>query len=208
MRQHRTVRDLTVLALALLLGGCFNAFNAFEPLDSNFQPQGRTIAVIPGSTNEMSVVMAQLVTESLQRQSRYQVMPQAQIAKTLGVYPQNIKGPFRSAYLEIDVSWDLIDRQTVIGIQRKLGVDYLYVVWAPSSVISHGGSYTRLSYTGMNIIAQLFESPVSKEVGRGTVRLDARKKDQDVLKESIDKWVQQLATRTGMARDTETSSKK
>ena len=75
-----------------------------------------------------------------------------------------VKGPYKSAYFEIDVDYGKTDMARVKELQQHLGVDYLYVLWAPATV-SHGGStFFSKNYPVTQIVAQLFESP-GKEVG-------------------------------------------
>jgi hypothetical protein len=87
-----------------------------------------------------------------------------------------VKGPYKSAYFEIDVDYAKTDMARVKELQQHLGVDYVYVLWAPATV-SHGNSGWFLKhYLVTQIVAQLFESPGGKEVGRGqyAVRVDIR----------------------------------
>lgn len=93
-----------------------------------------TVAVIAGVTEDANLAIVTAVTQSLQSQSRQPVVSQAQIARTLTPYPQNIQGPYRRAYFEIEIDWDRTDKAKIAGIQRALGVDYLCVIWAPTSV--------------------------------------------------------------------------
>src|SRR5215470_8039352 len=94
-----TMRLRAVLAavLAVAASGCFNAFNV---LDSDFKPKGRSLAVLAGVPEEGNVVVAALIADELRKQSRYQIVSNAQIAKAVNPYPQVIKGPYRSAYFQ------------------------------------------------------------------------------------------------------------
>jgi hypothetical protein len=190
MRGATSLRAALAFALALAVSGCFNAFNV---LDSDFKPRGRSIAVLAGVPEEANVAVAALVADELRKQSRYQVVPHAQVAKTIKPYPQAIKGPYRSAYFAIDVDWGLTDRQKLTALQHALGVDYLYVIWAPTAV-SYGGSGANLQLVG-----QLFEFPGAKEVGHGAFQLFVQK-DSDHLKQGAEKVARQVAEETGMLK--------
>ena len=191
MRIRPALRVAAAVVLALAASGCFNAFNL---LDDNFKPKGRSIAVLAGVPEDANLAVVALVTEELRKQSRYQVMSQAQIAGAVKPYPQVIKGPYRSAYFEVDVDWKLTDKQKLTALQRALGVDYLYVVWAPTAV-SYGGSGANLKLVG-----QLFEFPGAKEVGHGAFQLLLQKDKPDYLKQGAEKVARQLAEETGMLK--------
>jgi hypothetical protein len=185
-----TLRLVFMAALALALCGCFRAF---EMVDGGFTPKGRSIAVLAGLPEDLNVGVAALVADELGKQSRYQVMSRAQIAKVLKPYPQQIKGPYRSAYFEIDVDWGLTDKQKLAAIQRVLGVDYLYVMWAPTAVSS--GSARAAS---LQLVGQLFEFPGGKEIGHGVFQLHISKDDPKYVKRGAADVARQLAEKTGM----------
>jgi len=185
-----TLRLACVAALALALCGCFRAF---EMVDGSFTPKGRSIAVLAGLPEDGNAAIAALVADELRKQSRYQVMSQTQIAKALKPYPQQIKGPYRSAYFAIDVDWGLTDKPKLASIQRVLGVDYLYVMWAPTAVSS--GSDRAVA---LQLVGQLFEFPGGKEIGHGVFQLHISKDDAKYVKRGAEEVARQLAERTGM----------
>jgi hypothetical protein len=186
------LRFALVAVLTLALGGCFTPF---QMVDGNFTPKGRSIAVIAALPEEGNAAIAALVADELRKQSRYQVMSRAQIAQALKPYPQMIKGPYRSAYFEIDVDWRLTDKQKLAAIQRSLGVDYLYVMWTPTAVEAGKNA------SNLHLIGQLFEFPGAKEVGHGAFQLYIRKDDATNLKKGAEKVARQLAEKTGMLAD-------
>lgn len=93
-----------------------------------------TVAVITGVPEEASRKIAAAVAESLQLQSKLPVLADAQIAKTISNYPGYIQGPYLRAYFEIEVDWSHTDMTRIAAIQRELGADFLYVIWAPSAI--------------------------------------------------------------------------
>ncbi|MER3423464.1 MAG: hypothetical protein C4293_09765, partial [Nitrospiraceae bacterium] len=78
------------------------------------------------------------MTEGLEKNSRFHVLSQKQVAQAVPHYPQHIKGPYNSAYLEIDVGYSKTDVGKIGEIQKRLGVDYLYVLWAPTTTSYRG----------------------------------------------------------------------
>ena len=159
--RHPLILFWGFLALAVITSGCATFHLTQEP----FQPKGRKLAVISGLTNPSSLLVAQALGDELGKTSRFQVLSQRQVAQAIPHYPQMVKGPYKSAYFEIDVDYGKTDMARVKELQQHLGVDYLYVLWAPATV-SHGGStFFSKNYPVTQIVAQLFESP-GKEVGR------------------------------------------
>lgn len=189
MRIRPALRLAFAAMLALAASGCFNAFYV---IDDNFKPKGRSIAVLAGLPEDANLAVAALVTDELRKQSRYRVVSQAQIAEAVKPYPQLVKGPYRSAYFEIDVDWSLTDKQKLAAMQRSLGVDYLYVMWAPTAVSSGGKG------SSLHVIAQLFGFPGAKEIGHGAFQLYIQKDDATHLKQGAEKVARQLAEKTGM----------
>ncbi len=203
MTVARYMRNIIVLFLLLFINACFSTFNL---VDQNFKPKGRTIAVISGLNNDPNMLAALHMTDALRKNSRFQVMPQKQVAQSLGSYPQNIKGPYKSSYFQIDTDYSSTDIKKVRQIQQQLGVDYLYVMWTPSATITNGKFYT------YNIVAQLFEGPSSKEVGNGAFGATAGKTDcclvpkpndedkANAIKDTTEYVAKKIAEKTGMQK--------
>ena len=184
---------LSLLTLMANSGCSFHNVD-FSLTDSEFKPRGKSIAVISGTKEPQNVALARMVSDSLRKKSRYQVASATQISQALDPYPQTIKGPYKSAYLYIDTDWDLGDREKIANLHRALGVDYLYVIWAPISV-SNGGSISSVP-----AVAQLFEQPNAKEVAQTTIDLLMGDEGNEYLKEGVEELTRELAEQTKMAK--------
>jgi hypothetical protein len=185
-------RDIAVIGLLLLVGGCATFHLTEEP----FQPRGKTLAVISGLTNASSLTLAETLSRELGKASRFQVFSQKQIAQAIPNYPQFVKGPYKSAYFDIDVDYARTDLVRVKALQEHLGADYVYVLWAPATT-SHGGSSLLFKqYPVTHVVAQLFESPGGKEVGRShyAVRIDDQ--THQALPDDMRLVAQELAEKT------------
>ncbi len=192
MRHTFSQRSWLAIGVALLISGCATFHLTQEP----FQPKGKKLAVIAGLTNPGSLYAAQALADELGKTSRFQVLSQKQVAQAIPNYPQLVKGPYKSAYFEIDVDYGRTDLARVKELQHHLGVDYLYVLWAPATV-SHGGStFFFKNYPIMQIVAQLFESPGGKEVGgsQDAIRIDDE--THEVLRDDMQRVAQELAEKT------------
>ena len=189
-----TLRALLGLAVFLALNGCAHYTVDFSLSDKSQPIRGKSIAVISGTREAQNVEIAKMVADSLRKGSRYQVASSAQIAKAVEAYPLNIKGPYKSAYYYIDTDWDLGDRKKIAEIQHALGVDYLYVIWAPIAVSSNNNPVY-----GIPAVAQLFEQPHAKEVAQTSIQIFTGDKENLYLKEGVEEVARQLAEETKMA---------
>ena len=123
------------------------------------------------------------------------MLSQQQVAQAIPHYPQMVKGPYKSAYFEIDVDYGKTDMARVKELQQHLGVDYLYVLWAPATV-SHGGStFFSKNYPVTQIVAQLFESP-GKEVGRSQYGVRVDDQTHQILTDDMHRVAEELAQKT------------
>jgi hypothetical protein len=152
-----------VVVVSLSFSGC----STFQLTQEPFRHNGKKLAVIPGLTNLSSVQAAQALGEAVGKASRFEVLQQKQVAVAIPNYPQMIKGPYASAYFEIDEDYTKTDLARVSEIQKHLGVDYLYILWAPASVQSGGQGWFSKNRPLVHIVAQVFEFPGAKEIGHG-----------------------------------------
>ncbi len=182
------------LFLVLASSACSHYQVDLSMKESDFKPRGKSIAVISGTKETQNVVIAKMVSDSLRKKSRYQVATPAQIAQAIESYPQTIKGPYKSAYLYIDTDWDLGDRKKIANIHRTLGVDYLYVIWAPIALSQNGHPISTVP-----AVAQLFEQPNAKEVAKTSIQLFVGDENSVFLKEGVDEIARQLAEETKMS---------
>ena len=192
MRRSSDMRCWITLGVTLVLSGCATFHLTQEP----FQPKGKTLAVISGLTNASSLSVAQALGDELGKTSRFQILSQKQVAQAIPNYPQLVKGPYKSAYFEIDVDYSKTDVARVKDLQHHLGVDYVYVLWAPATV-SHGGSSLFFkNYPVTQIVAQLFESPGGKEVGRSQYAVRVDDQTHQVLSDDMRRVARELAEKT------------
>jgi hypothetical protein len=185
-------RSWLAIGIALLISGCATFHLTQEP----FQPKGKKLAVIAGLTNPSSLKAAQALADELGKTSRFQVLSQMQVAQAIPNYPQLVKGPYKSAYFEIDVDYGRTDLARVKELQQHLGVDYVYVLWAPATVSHGGSSFFFKNYPITQVVAQLFESPVGKEVGRSQYAIRVDDETHEVLRDDMQRVARELAEKT------------
>lgn len=190
----RGIQVVLGLTIILMASGCSHYSVSFNLTNGNFKPKGKSIAVISGVKEEQSVVLAQLVSDTLRKISRYQVVSTEKISQAVVPYPQTIKGPYKSAYFHIDTDWSLSDRKKIADIQRALGVDYLYVIWAPIALSNNGRPVLTVLAIG-----QLFEPPNAKEIAQTEMYLTRGDDKNLYFKEGADEIARQLAEETRMA---------
>src|SRR5574340_928811 len=153
----QTIRAVFILAVVSMLAGCFDTFSLVE---TDYRPRGKSIAVISGLDSEANVIMAARMTEAFRKNTRFQVMPHKQAAQAIPNYPVKIKGPYTSAYFDIEADYGNTDKKKIRDIQQKLGVDYLYVIWTPTATVVQGSIHQ------LHVIAQMFDAS-GKEIGNG-----------------------------------------
>lgn len=187
--------------IALFLTACISTF---DPVSSDVRFKGKTMAVIAGLDNEPNLQLAQAMSESLRKQTRFQVMSHKQAAQKIAGYPVKVQGPWKSAYFEIEVDYTKTDMKKVRSIQQQLGVDYLYVLWTPSETVYNGKIHS------LNVIGQMFEN--GKEVGNGRFNATAGHTDcclvpapndrdkADAMKDTSDYVAKQIGEKTGMLK--------
>jgi len=125
--------------LVIILCGC----HTFKLTTQNFQPKGKRLAIISGLENDTNMMLAHYMSEAFVQYSTFEIIPQERIAKLVKGYPYDIKGPYSSAYMEIDFDFSLTDVEQLHRIQKKLGADYLYVLWSPITISHNNGmNYT------------------------------------------------------------------
>jgi hypothetical protein len=180
---------IMVVALALGLSGC----STFQLLDRNFTLHGRTLAVISGLSDDTNLLAAKLLTESITKDSFFRVMSQRDIAQTIPNYPLHVQGPYQPAYLEVDVDFSQTDIKKLAEIQKRLGVDYLYVIWMPTA-IKHRTAIMRGANPPLQMFTQLFDGRT--EVGRGNYRPHFGVRAQ--IQKDLDVVAKELVNRTLM----------
>ncbi len=156
---------LKLLSVVLCLAFFSSCITFFDFVGKKEEIRGNKLAVISGLKNQNSVIFARIVTEELARVSSFTIMSQQEISARLGNYPSIIRGPYESAYMNIIEKYDNTDTARLNEIQKKLGVDNLYVIWAPVHVEMQIGGSTATPYQ-IHAITQFFSYPGGKEVGR------------------------------------------
>ena len=185
-----------ILTSALLVQGC----STFQLTHEPFVPKGKKLAVIAGLTNPSSLEAAHALADELVNVSQFQVMPHKQVAQAIPNYPQLIKGPYTSAYFEIDVDYGKTDLERVKQLQKNLGTDYLYVLWAPSVTTNSQKSLFTKDYSIMQVIAQLYEFPGGTEIGHGKYMMRVDDEKKEIVRDDLQRVTQELAQKTRMLK--------
>ena len=185
-----------MLTGALLVQGC----STFQLTHEPFMPKGKRLAVIAGLTNPSSLEAAQAFADELGKASQFQVISQKQVAQAIPHYPQLIKGPYNSAYFEIDIDYTKTDLDRVKQLHKSLQTDYLYVLWAPSVTTNGQKSWFTKDYSIMQVIAQLYEFPGSREVGHGSYRIRIDPDKNEIVRDDLQHVTKELAEKTHMLK--------
>jgi hypothetical protein len=189
----RSAGRLTVGAFILLLLGCVSSFSGliFSLPNGQVDARGKTVAVVAAVDNDVNVAVAESMARSLEQVSTFKVMPAKQVEKRIPNYPPTVKGPYNSAYMTIDIDYSKTDTKKVRDIMKKLGTDYVYVIWIPTgysrTVTDQGTGATSGEGRVYSAVAQMFQGPAAKVAGQGKftvtsskIRPGARVSDKDV----------------------------
>ena len=187
---------MMMLTGALLVQGC----STFQLTQEPFTPKGKRLAIIAGLTNPSSLEAAQAFADELSKASQFQVISQKQVAQAIPHYPQLIKGPYNSAYFEIDIDYTKTDLDRVKQLHKSLQTDYLYVLWAPSVTTNGQKSWFTKDYSIMQVIAQLYEFPDSREVGHGSYRIRIDQDKNEIVRDDLQHVTKELAEKTHMLK--------
>jgi hypothetical protein len=81
-----------------------------------------------------------------------------------------------------------------------LQTDYLYVLWAPSVTTNGQKSWFTKDYSIMQVIAQLYEFPGSREVGHGSYRMRIDPDKNEIVRDDLQHVTKELAEKTHMLK--------
>jgi hypothetical protein len=139
-------------------------------------------------------------TDESGKASRFQLVPQKQVAQAIPNYPQLIKGPYDSAYFEIDVNYARTDVAKVKEVQKHVRADYLYVLWAPATTVNAQKSWFSNNYAVVRVIAQLFEFPGGREVGHGAYMIRINDDKKEMVRDYMQQVAEEFAKKTLMPK--------
>jgi hypothetical protein len=193
-------RNVWVIGMAVVATLCINGCATFHLTQEPFRNNGKKLAIIAGLTNPSSLQAAQALADEVEKAGRFQVLPEKQVTRAIPNYPQLIKGPYTSAYFEIDEDYAKTDVSRVSEIQKQLGVDYLYILWAPTSVQSGGKGLFFKNYPLVHVVAQVFEFPGAKEIGRGKYMLRFDDDRKELLRDDLATVAKEFVEKTRMPK--------
>ncbi len=157
---HR-IKIWALLPAVVFLSSCISTFSV---VDREPVAKGKKLAVISGLNKPENLMYAAFLTQSLKKYTMFQVMPQEEVKARVPAYPFRIRGPYLS-YIGLDADYSRTNIKKIQEIQKKLGADYLYVIWAPSSYTVNNGVIVLCT------VGQMFSFPGGKEIGRGDYSL-------------------------------------
>lgn len=214
---NAVARGFVIVMTTVMLSGCVAMVSGFifSPTNGDVKGKGRTIAVVAGVDNQLNVAVAESMAEALSRNSTFKVMPPKQVAQRIKGYPQEIIGPYKSAYMEIDVDYSKTDAKKAAEILKKTGTDYVYIIWMPTGYSrnladANGFTMSRGAAKSFPAVAQLFAKPDAKVVAQGRFSVTASKaiplssvsdeEVKDALKNTTETVSKIVAEKSGAAK--------
>ena len=124
--------------LLVSLSGCFNRYpnQPFSLIDEKKPVKPTSIAVIAGSPQQATVQLAEFITQGLTEKSNFKVLSQKTIKKRVRGYPMVINTKDKEILNKEEddlkqVWFPPSEMKKFKSLQKKLKVDYLYVIWIP-----------------------------------------------------------------------------
>lgn len=167
--QIRKYIFLSVIALALLAGGC-SSYTIFNTSKEEQIIKPGTIVVIAGSPEETDIRLAELFTDYLQKKTRFNVVTQETVFEKMPGYPlySITKKMTESNAKQNNSPWIPEDMKSNLTVyQQQLKTDYILLVWSDNLLIYSGQGGT--SY-GIDFMSRLVEVPGNNVIGYSSYR--------------------------------------
>jgi hypothetical protein len=202
----KPIRLLIIFTLSAFMSGCISFFQLKE---QNVNAEGSSIAVISGINNEANLSLAMILTDALQKHTKFKVMPQMEIRDRYPLYPVYIRGPWKLAYSQIDADYTKTDMNRIRDIQKKAGTRFVFAVWSPiiqSQVMTQSNSSWRMQIDKMSVITQLLEFPRETTVGYGKFEIlkyegyTGQKSKKEVMEQYCEALAKEMARKLKMER--------
>lgn len=163
---RKTHGRIAVAALCMALLSACGVHKPFELMNENYQLRSGSIAVVTGSDDEATAMLAGSLTQQLKQKGTLRVMSQEEVARRVPKYPSSVKRAQELKDLDHPVWYAPSEKGKIESMQAQLKTDYLFVVWGGDlyrtvTQSSRGGS--SVSYS-VGIVANLIE-PKNKVVG-------------------------------------------
>ncbi len=212
-------RMLSVTAIAFLFWGQLIAAASTSTLPNNdghrLKSRGKSIAIVSGLNSNLNVIAAELFADALREKSYFEVLSPKRVELAIPNYPINIKGPYISRGFGIETDYSNTETMKIKEMKERLGVDYLYVLWAPSASESYGT-------VSLNFLAQVFAGTEPGEIDNDAFSSSAwggincflnfvrpsAEKQLKVLKETCDDVATEFADKHGMLKPASSLEKK
>lgn len=167
-----SIRCLAASLVLAVLTGCVGMVSGiiFSPTSGDIQASGKTLAIVAGIDNDMTIAVVDSMAAAFSRNSTFKVLPARHTAQRIPGYPQQIKGPYNSAYLSVGIDFSKTDIKKVREIMKSVGTDYVYIIWVPTGstrTASVQGGGTSGEGKQYHAVAQLFKGPDAKVAGQG-----------------------------------------
>ncbi len=164
--RRRTYGRIAVAALCMALLSACGVHKPFELMNGEYQLKSGSVAVVTGSDDEATAMLASSLTQVLKEKGTLRVVSQEEVARRVPKYPSSVKRAKDLKDVDHPVWYASSEKGKIESMQAQLKTDYLFVVWGGDlyrtvTQSSRGG--TSVSYS-VGIVANLIE-PRNKVVG-------------------------------------------
>ncbi|HPA71324.1 MAG TPA: hypothetical protein PKY31_03590 [Spirochaetota bacterium] len=197
------IKSMVVVAGVVMLASCVTLF---KPVNDKSNIKGVRLAVVPGINEKTNIMFARQFAEEFGRSTKFKVQSHADTMGRLGQYGE-IQGPYRKGHIDYFDAWDKTDRAKLTDIQKRLGVDNLYVVWATREKISE---QTGSKVLQVETYTQFFAFPGAVEIGQAkfdvtyaegfVIGAKVPRNREDAIKQVAPPVVKEVAEKTGYSK--------
>jgi hypothetical protein len=125
----------TVLLTALFFTGCGSYYQLLKVNED--KSKGSTMLVLYGEKVKGSSEIVEIAKQSFREKSRFKV-------KAVAV--ENIRPPYTKTLTKENVDFNNVDKDKVIELGEKAGVDYVFVFWMGPEVLVIDNAQNRVTY--------------------------------------------------------------
>ena len=126
---RKTHGRIAVAALCMALLSACGVHKPFELMNENYQLRSGSIAVVTGSDDEATAMLAGSLTQQLKQKGTLRVMSQEEVARRVPKYPSSVKRAQELKDLDHPVWYAPSEKGKIESMQAQLKTDYLFVVW-------------------------------------------------------------------------------
>jgi len=187
------------LSAAIIFSGCTN-YKVFDLVDKNHKIEKKSIAVISGGNNPFDINLSIKLSKYLNEMSDFRVIGQQTISKRYPSYPMEIVKFEISKTTKDQTPWLPAKTLAAVSrIQRKIGANYILLVWTEDNLAVTVESYNQQGGASSSTtvyastFARLIEYPSGKVKGYSAFRWSEGVGFFGSMNKSVDRMLDEMS---------------